>query len=731
MFTVNYLEIKKIRIATLSILMIFLSTALFLPAEATTSPILIPGHTPTYVGPASKFLEGPFRVAATALSAQLSILATPSLSIPKYYAPFHQRPWVNKGTQALVAGPTLNPAIPIVDCTSAPTPECDLPSTSNGGATTEPLGLNAVDSHQSNPIGLDIEPPDQGLCAGNGYVMEVLNIGELRVTDLNFRSPSAVIPLDNLMGLTPHVPQFSSAGDIQCLYDYDNGGHWFISEIVSNSTWASGGPFGGCFVAVPFTCMEGIAVSTTNNPLGSYNVYFLGADYVNPKDPGGAVSVDGASVGTLLNDFAKPGLTRDAYLFFYDEFNLGVSPTSGFGQYGFNGAQEFAFNKQALESGLPSTRVNVAQENMGTDLALYPSSLQSGANCNDGETCWYAQIPAEPPDPTQYDNSHGGSGFIFGALDFYGLGDSRVAVWYWQGLSCLNSFNAAACSTATPLGFGGQVFQGTQIYYNPGYPYALFAAPQKAGPIPLGTLCATYGAPPLFPPPPPSLASTQPCPEGGIETNGDFATQVAQAQNQVWASFSTVVYQQLGSSAYKEHFGGAYWVIRTSSYDVGLPFSITDQAYVTALHEELEFPAIAAADTASLGAVMTFTLSGNISISSCLPTCAGGFYPSTAFGQLTATSHGFSSKTIYIADLGQSPQDGFTEYAGYPPSTATRPRWGDYSWAVYVPSVGRFYFASEYIQSPNCSLTTFKTDPTCGGTRERFANWGSSVNYVT
>ena len=65
---------------------------------------------------------------------------------------------------------------------------------------------------------------------------------------------------------------------------------------------------------------------------------------------------------------------------------------------------------------------------------------------------------------------------------------------------------------------------------------------------------------------------------------------------------------------------------------------------------------------------MTFTLSGNGG-----PTGAdnGGFYPSTAYGRLTSTSNGLSGSVINIADLGESPQDGFTEYQGYPRSYPT------------------------------------------------------------
>ena len=127
------------------------------------------------------------------------------------------------------------------------------------------------------------------------------------------------------------------------------------------------------------------------------------------------------------------------------------------------------------------------------------------------------------------------------------------------------------------------------------------------------------------------------------------------------------------------------------------------------------------------GAVMDFTMSGNGG-----PTGAdhGGFYPSTAYGRLTGTSSGLLGSVINVADLGKSPQDGFTEYLGYP--GPTQPRWGDYSNAVYLPwSGGKIFFATNYIQYPNCTGTQFTlTVGTCGGTRDGMANWGTSVNYV-
>ena len=108
---------------------------------------------------------------------------------------------------------------------------CDRISTSKGGATGV-KGLNAVDSGSlpTNPLG-DIEPPDQGLCAGNGFVVETNNIGEILVFNTALKRKSAPIPLDTLMGLTKR--DWSSGGDPSCMYDPANGGHLFFTEIVS------------------------------------------------------------------------------------------------------------------------------------------------------------------------------------------------------------------------------------------------------------------------------------------------------------------------------------------------------------------------------------------------------------------------------------------------------------------------------------------------------------------
>jgi hypothetical protein len=670
---------------------------------------------PTFTGPAAtgcatagcSLLTGPFRTPSTAGLSASSAAAKPAATAKQ--AAGAAAAATDKGLAMpahVVKSAGTDPPPPSVSCQSLGS-GCDRISMSAGGAKGV-KGLNAVDSAtlptNVNPLGRDIEPPDQGLCANSRYVVETNNIGEIMVFDKHLNRLSGAIPFDTLMGLTARG--WSSGGDPSCLFDYGNGGHWFFTQFVSANSVASGGPFTGCFAGTtPSDCLEGIAVTKGSNPFGPYNVYFLNANY-NPNEPG---------YPFLLNDFAKISSTRDAFLLFYDEFpNNGTVP--GIGGGFFNGSQEFAFDKNALEQGLPTTKSN-GKPNQKFNVAIDNLGLLPTPDGACPTACWYQTIPAQAPDPSQFDNSHGGTGFMFGSLDFFGQGDTRVSVFDWTGLSALNSNNCSKCSRVQ---FGGALLSGVEFYFNEGQ-----QGVQKAGPIPLGNECGAAQNPPTTTPP-------GGCPEGGIATNGDGAFQVSQAQGQIWSAVTTEVSQTYASGAPEVHQGAAYWVIGTRSFDKHGFFTLTSQGYVSAKHEDLEFPTMAAEglpwqDGGNGGAIMSFTLSGNGG-----PTGAdnGGFFPSSAFGRLSSTSGGLTG-SIHVVDLGQSPQDGFTEYQGFP--GPTRPRWGDYGWALFVPGTGgKIDFASEYIQYPNCTGSAFDPFgiPTCNGTRDGQANWGTSVNYV-
>lgn len=582
----------------------------------------------------------------------------------------------------------------------------------NGGAITQPHALNATANGKL--FGGDIEPPDQGLCAGNGDVIELINIGDMQVFNSNLQPVSGVTSLDTLMGLTNLG--WSSGGDVGCVYDPSNGGHWFITEFVSTNSEASGGPFTGCFSGqVADSCREAIAVSTGNNPLtSSWNVYFLDPNTFSPNDPGH---------GYLLNDFTKIATTRDAFLLFYDEFDVrGPYPACPAADcLSFNGAQEFAIDKTALESG--ASAPNTIHENMGTDPAVQPPDGNCMTGPGAGTDCWAQVIPAASP-AGQFDNSNGGTGFMVAALDFNsfatltGPGDNRIAVFDWTGLSNITSHGCSACGA---IKFGIQLFTGVQSYTDDGQACLVSQgaqcglAPQRAGTLDLGTFCKTFG-----------VASSQPCPENGLATNGDGVTVASYAGGQLWFGVTTLLNQQF-SSGNEIHTGAAYWVLNANPFNAGRrPLTITSQGYVSAAHEDLLYPAVAGSGTSQ--ALMSFTLSGDGGPSGA---DGGGYFPSSAYGLLSPSAPGLVGDATFIADPGQGPQDGFSEYQPYPgfPGNGTRPRWGDYGAASFVPGSG-YYFASEYIQDPPCATKVFRKDQTCGGTRDPAANFGTSVNLV-
>ena len=344
----------------------------------------------------------------------------------------------------------------------------------------------------------------------------------------------------------------------------------------------TGGAFTGCFAGLANGCYEGIAVTDGSNPFGPYHVYFSSADY-NPAEPG---------YPSLLNDFAKISVTRDAFMMFYDEFPLLPSSLPGFGGGIFNGAQEFAFGKNALEQGLPvalahgrpNPAVTVARENMGLIRTPDGTCARDNVLHQGGITCWVAVIPAQPI-AGQFDNSQGGTGFMLGSLDFYGFvplataGDNRIAAWAWTGLSALNSAGCASCNAS--IRFTGQLFSGVDRYYDPEtVNTGGILAPQKTGPIPLGDECGA-----ACPAPEPAC-----CPEGGITTNGDNLTQVSQAQGQIWAATSTQIAQTYTRANAEIHMGAVYWVVGTSSFDKTGKFTLTSQGYVAAQHEDLSMP---------------------------------------------------------------------------------------------------------------------------------------------
>src|SRR5437899_5834399 len=118
-----------------------------------------------------------------------------------------------------------------------------------------------------------IEPPDQGLCVGNGFVLETVN-DTLRIFDTAGNAVSSPIDLNSFYGYAPAINrtksplQFGpSITDPSCLFDVPTQ-RWF--HVVLTLERAS----------ITTQSLSGanhldIAVSATADPTGAWNVYRL------------------------------------------------------------------------------------------------------------------------------------------------------------------------------------------------------------------------------------------------------------------------------------------------------------------------------------------------------------------------------------------------------------------------------------------------------------------------
>jgi len=265
------------------------------------------------------------------------------------------------------------------------------------------------------------------------------------------------------------------------------------------------------------------------------------------------------------------------------------------------------------------------------------------------------------------------------ALDFFNAGDTRVAVWAFT--------NTQSISTTANLGISDTIV-GSEAYALPPN------GRQKIGPTPLGD-CVTASGCGLF-------AGPTAVPEGPIATNDDRMNQVVFADGKLWSGVNTSVNVKGNLQA-----GIAYFIVEPRLTGGVVAARMSSQGYIAPNGQDVLFPSIGV--TSEGAGVIAFTLTGPNN------------YPSSGYAQLYENRIG----PVKIAATGQAPQDGFTEYQGYP---NIGPRWGDYSAAVADGS--QVVFASEMIGHPNCSDSAFLADPTCGGTRDPYANWGTSIGVV-
>src|ERR1700693_5904422 len=240
-----------------------------------------------------------------------------------------------------------------------------------GGSTFTVNGLDNGDSRNVNGGG-DLEPPDQGLCAGAGQLLEVINL-VFAVYDENGNKISSDVSANAFFGVGANFLDGDVISDPRCYYDQSSQ-HWFVTLTDIEDVGFIPGGTGRSFVL--------IAVSDGPDLFGAFNLYAIdttddGSDGT-PSDPGCLpVAFEGC-----FGDQPLLGADDNGFYLSTNEFGL-VTPY-------FNGAQIYAMSKVDLESGIFPTFVHFGNLTIGGGLAASVHPAQSPAG-----------HPAEPNSRTE------------------------------------------------------------------------------------------------------------------------------------------------------------------------------------------------------------------------------------------------------------------------------------------------------------------------------------------
>ncbi len=399
-----------------------------------------------------------------------------------------------------------------------------------------------------------LEPPDQGLCAGNGYVLETVN-DVLRVFDTSGNPLTGVIDQNSFYGYIPAINRSTGVRgpfvtDPSCYFDQATQ-RWFHVVLTLD-----GNPNGS------FTGKNhlDLAVSQTANPTGSWNIYRIPAQ----DDGTDGTPNHGCSLGPCFGDYPHIGADANGFYITTNEYSL-------FGPE-FKSAQIYALSKAALAAGAAS--VSVTQFDTG--------GLDDG---NPGFTLWPAQSPG-----TAYESGAGGTEYFMSsnAADEANGGGSSTDLLVW-GLT-----NTSSLNTASPAPSLSHAALTVGQYGIPP------KSDQKTGDFPLGqclndAACATFlnGAPDPFAP---EVLSH-------LDSNDTRMQQVDFANGKLWGALDTALTINSTNKA------GIEWFVVKPSVSTGVvTASLAKQGYLGLANNNLTYPAIGV--TPSGRGVMAFTVVG-------------------------------------------------------------------------------------------------------------------------
>jgi hypothetical protein len=359
-------------------------------------------------------------------------------------------------------------------------------------------GLNFHDQRYANGGNqFSVEPPDQGLCVGNGFVMESVN-DVLAIYGSSGNKLVGPVDLNTFYGYPAAINRSTGAygpsiTDPSCYYDAGTQ-RWFQIVLTLDRV--------GTTSALAGTNHLDIAVSQTADPTGAWNIYRL------PVQNNGTQGTPdhGCADGFCLGDYPHIGADAHAIFLTTNEFSL-------FGP-GFYGAQIYAISKQALAAGAPSP--NVVLFNGGDPSIPAPAF-----------TVWPAVSSGG-----QYAGTHGGTEYLLSSdAVFYDSGMSNT-IWLW---SVSNTQAIDTAPTALTLDVSPLTVQQYAV------PSSL--AKQKPGSTPLRDCFAVTGCAPTYLGYPNIVYSAP----RDMAVNDSRMQQVSYANGKLWGTLDTDVLLADGS----------------------------------------------------------------------------------------------------------------------------------------------------------------------------------------
>ena len=321
----------------------------------------------------------------------------------------------------------------------------NTPVSQGSGGTSSFVGVTGLLQRQAdNGNQFSLEPPDQGLCAGGGFIVETVNLAFAVYTDAG-QQLTPIVSLNEFYGLGPAIdrsknpPTFGVfTSDPRCYYDPQTK-RWFHTLLAFGQN-----PFTGDFRA---PSEELIAVSQSSDPTGGYSLFSF--DTTAPKDPHCPCFGDQPRLGADAN-----GIYISA-----DEYSINANADG-------NGGRLWAISKRGLvkatdegaSAGVPQT-VQVVKVALGGKIMGFPPN---------------AVQPATTPPGAAYASNRE---YFLSTPDFNGFaaaggsGANSVVLWALSNTSSLDS--------ATPALHLSRAILPSQPYTAP------IKVPQKSGPAPL------------------------------------------------------------------------------------------------------------------------------------------------------------------------------------------------------------------------------------------------------